>query len=133
MSQLNGSINELDFTETSRTNGSCLFQVYYIVRKQIKGVKDVQYKTFAVEHHWRVVPLGLSVGLSHLTKERKDPFMTPMKNVDTQEILKIFDRDRYWLLSSEDYSPEYMLKHRAPNQFELQYMGVLRSKYIGRR
>lgn len=46
---------------------------------------------------------------------------------DTQDILKIFDRDRYWLLSSEDYSPEFMLKRRAPNQ-ELQYMGRLKIK-----
>ena len=46
---------------------------------------------------------------------------------DTQEILKIFERDRYWLLASEDYSPEFMLKHRAPNQ-ELKYIGRLHIK-----
>lgn len=46
---------------------------------------------------------------------------------DTQEILKIFKRDRYWLLASEDYSPEFMLKYRAPNQ-ELKYMGRLHIK-----
>lgn len=46
---------------------------------------------------------------------------------DTQDILKIFDRDRYWLLSSEDYSPEFMLKKRSPSQ-EMQYMGRLKIK-----
>jgi ribosomal protein S18 acetylase RimI-like enzyme len=43
---------------------------------------------------------------------------------DAQEILKIFERDRYWLLASEDYSPEFMMKYHAPNQ-ELKYMGRL--------
>ena len=46
---------------------------------------------------------------------------------DTQEILKIFERDRYWLLASPDYSPEFMMKYRAPNQ-ELKYMGRLNIK-----
>jgi len=48
---------------------------------------------------------------------------------DTQEILNIFKRDRYWLLASEDYSPEFMLKHHAPNQ-ELKYMGRLNIKVM---
>lgn len=46
---------------------------------------------------------------------------------DTQEILKIFNRDRYWLTTSQDYSPEFMLKYHAPNQ-SLQYMGQLKIK-----
>lgn len=46
---------------------------------------------------------------------------------DTKEILKIFERDRYWLLASPDYSPEFMLKYHAPNQ-ELQYIGRLNIK-----
>jgi len=48
---------------------------------------------------------------------------------DTQEILKIFERDRYWLLASPDYSPEFMMKYRAPNQ-ELKYMGRLNIKVM---
>ena len=48
---------------------------------------------------------------------------------DTQEILNIFKRDRYWLLASEDYSPEFMLKYHAPNQ-ELRYMGRLNIKVM---
>jgi hypothetical protein len=51
---------------------------------------------------------------------------------DTQEILKIFERDRYWLLASEDYSPEFMLKHRAPSQ-DIKYMGRLRIKFGGNK
>ena len=51
---------------------------------------------------------------------------------DTKEILNIFKRDRYWLLASEDYSPEFMLKHHAPNQ-ELKYMGRLNIKVMHKR
>jgi ribosomal protein S18 acetylase RimI-like enzyme len=47
---------------------------------------------------------------------------------DTQEILKIFERDRYWLLMSEESSPEFMLKYRAPNPYEIQYLGRLHIK-----
>ncbi len=46
---------------------------------------------------------------------------------DTQDILKIFERDRYWLLASPDYSPEYMLKYRAPDK-EPRYLGCLTIK-----
>ena len=35
---------------------------------------------------------------------------------DTQDILDIFQRDWYWLIASEKYSPEFMLKYRAPTQ-----------------
>ncbi len=48
---------------------------------------------------------------------------------DTQDILKIFERDRYWLLASEDYSPEFMLKYRAPNQ-DIKYLGRLHIKVM---
>jgi len=54
---------------------------------------------------------------------------------DTQDILNIFKRDWYWLIASDDYSPEFMLKYRAPTQ-DLHYLGrlnikVLRSKKEG--
>ena len=67
----------------------------------------------------------------------KNPIQDFDDKRDTQEILKIFERDRYWLLSSEDYSPEFMMKYRAPNQ-ELQYLGRLKinvwwhnNKFVG--
>lgn len=47
---------------------------------------------------------------------------------DTQEIVKIFDRDMYWLVASPEYfSVEFMLKYRAPIQ-ELRYTGRLKIK-----
>lgn len=47
---------------------------------------------------------------------------------DSQEILKIFERDRYWLTTSENFSPEFMMKYRAPNPHEIQYLGRLHIK-----
>ena len=47
---------------------------------------------------------------------------------DAQDIVKIFERDRYWLTMSPDYSPEFMMKYRAPNPHELQYLGRLHIK-----
>jgi ribosomal protein S18 acetylase RimI-like enzyme len=43
---------------------------------------------------------------------------------DTQAILDIFKDDWYWLVSSDDYSPEFTLKNRAPNK-DPRYFGRL--------
>jgi len=48
---------------------------------------------------------------------------------DTQEILAIFEHNWYWLISSEDYSPEFMLTHRAPSKDPL-YVGSLHIKVL---
>ncbi|TET06707.1 GNAT family N-acetyltransferase [Candidatus Dependentiae bacterium] len=48
---------------------------------------------------------------------------------DTTDILTIFKRDWYWLVASEDYSPEFMLKYRAPTQ-DFRYMGQLNIKVL---
>ncbi|MGB8366855.1 MAG: GNAT family N-acetyltransferase [Candidatus Babeliales bacterium] len=48
---------------------------------------------------------------------------------DMQEILQIFDDDWYWLIESEDYSPEFMLTHRAPNKDPM-YVGSLHIKVL---
>jgi ribosomal protein S18 acetylase RimI-like enzyme len=45
---------------------------------------------------------------------------------DTQEILDIFKENWYWLISSPDYSPEFMLSQRAPNNREPEYFGKLK-------
>jgi len=49
---------------------------------------------------------------------------------DAKEILDIFERDRYWLTATEDFSPEFMLKYRAPSQHDLRYLGRLIIKVI---
>lgn len=49
---------------------------------------------------------------------------------DTQEILDIFKNDRYWLLSSPDYSPEHMLKTQSPNKEDARYFGKLSIKVV---
>lgn len=49
---------------------------------------------------------------------------------DTQEILDIFKQDRYWLLSSPDYSPEHMLATKSPNKTDERYFGKLAIKVL---
>ena len=49
---------------------------------------------------------------------------------DTQEILDIFKQDRYWLLSSPDYSPEHMLQTSSPNKDDARYFGKLSIKVL---
>lgn len=48
---------------------------------------------------------------------------------DTQDIVNIFNRDMYWLTASEDFSPEFMLKYRAPTQ-DVRYLGRLHIKVL---
>jgi len=48
---------------------------------------------------------------------------------DTQDILDIFKRDWYWLVASDDYSPEFMLKYRAATQ-DMRYLGRLQIKVL---
>lgn len=56
---------------------------------------------------------------------------------DRQEILNIFETERYWLLTSPDYDLEFMLKYKAPNKDPLYvgrlYIKVLRenNKFVG--
>ena len=45
-------------------------------------------------------------------------------------ILDIFKTDRYWLVSSQDYDPEFMLKNRAPNKDDARYFGKLNIKVL---
>jgi len=48
---------------------------------------------------------------------------------DTQDILNLFETNWHWLVASSDYSPAYMLKHRAPNENPL-YHGKLSIKVL---
>ena len=49
---------------------------------------------------------------------------------DKQEILEIFKKDKYWLVASEDYSPEFMMENRAPSKNEPRYYGKLDIKVL---
>lgn len=40
---------------------------------------------------------------------------------DKQEILNIFVSEKHWLLSSDDYDAEFMLKYKAPNENPLYF------------
>ncbi len=55
---------------------------------------------------------------------------------DTQDVLKIFEKDRYWLISSEDYDPAWALKTRSPHKSTARkwaiggFCGLLHEKFL---
>lgn len=49
---------------------------------------------------------------------------------DADSIKQIFTDDRYWLLSSQDYDVEHMLRNKAPNKREERYNGKLIIKVL---
>ncbi len=86
-----------------------------------------------VENHWwaRIVVIIISVGLISTSSwylyqlfQISDNILTFEDARDTEDILNIFKRDRYWLISTPGYSPEFMLKYRAATQ-DWRYLGKL--------
>lgn len=49
---------------------------------------------------------------------------------DATDVLKIFERDRYWLLASEESDPDFMLRYLAPNKWDPQYFGKFKIKVL---
>jgi len=71
----------------------------------------------------------LSAGILYYVFAPRGPIYDFNPARDTQEILAIFEHNWHWLISSEDYSPEFMLKHRAPSKDPL-YIGSLHIKVL---
>ena len=72
---------------------------------------------------------ALSLGILYYLLAPRGPIYDFDPMHDTQKILEIFKDNRYWLTSSKDYSPEFMLKNRAPNKNPL-YVGSLHIKVL---
>ena len=60
----------------------------------------------------------------------RDNIVSFQADRDTKEILDIFEKDRFWLVSSPDYDPAFMLKNRAPNKDDARYFGKLNIKVL---
>lgn len=78
------------------------------------------------------IVLALSVliaGTTYYFLPERGPIYEFNEERDTQDILKLFDNNWYWLLSSPDYSPAFMLKKRAPNTDPL-YIGKMHLKVL---
>jgi len=71
----------------------------------------------------------LSAGILYYAFAPRGPIYDFDPARDTQEILAIFEHNWHWLISSDDYSPEFMLKHRAPSKDPL-YVGSLHIKVL---
>jgi ribosomal protein S18 acetylase RimI-like enzyme len=71
----------------------------------------------------------LVVGTTHYYLSERGPIYEFNEERDTKDILNLFDNNWYWLLSSPDYSPSFMLKRRAPNTDPL-YMGKMHLKVL---
>lgn len=82
---------------------------------------------------WRIgaaiFTMSLGAGIFYYLSIPRGPIYDFDPARDTQDILQVFERDWYWLVSSDDYSPEFMLKYRAPGRNPL-YIGRLRIKVL---
>jgi ribosomal protein S18 acetylase RimI-like enzyme len=75
-----------------------------------------------------VITLICVVGISLAFREyqaAQHPHIYPFNaSRDTQPILNLFDQNWHWLVSSDDYSPEFTLKYLAPSR-DPRYVGKL--------
>lgn len=76
-----------------------------------------------------IFSLCVIVGLLIYSLKNNGPIYEFNAARDTQEILNLFESDRYWLVSSPDYSPSYMLQNRAPSK-DSRYLGKLQLKVL---
>jgi len=76
-----------------------------------------------------ITTVVLSIGILYYVLAPSGPIYDFDEARDTEEILKIFEDDWYWLIESEDYSPEFMLENRAPGKDPL-YVGSLHIKVL---
>lgn len=83
--------------------------------------------------------LALGSGLSYYYVSHKTPaVLQPITQAgisdyqearDKEDILEMFVSDRYWLLSSNDYDPEFMLDYKAPSKDSM-YVGKAHIKVL---
>ncbi len=60
---------------------------------------------------------GIGIGATLYYRNQETAAILDFNDIrDTDFILATFKRDWYWLVEGDDYSPEYMLKHRASSQ-----------------
>ncbi len=64
-------------------------------------------------------------------QEEIDQHILPFDDArDTQELLAMFEKDRYWLSANENFYPEFLLKNRTPNKDDTRYYGKLSIKVL---
>lgn len=68
---------------------------------------------------------GGAVYYYYHTQSPKQPIYEYEAARDKEDIQKLFDNNWYWLISSDDYSVNFMLDRRAPNQYNPRYFGKL--------
>ena len=76
-----------------------------------------------------VVACGTIIGLGSFVAWRYFNIEQPVVSVynkvrDYQDIIDLFELERFWLTSTPDYSPYYMLEYMTPNK-KIQYRGML--------
>jgi ribosomal protein S18 acetylase RimI-like enzyme len=82
------------------------------------------------------IALGIGGGVAYYYVHQKTvtqsaqtiSFYEPRR--DRQAILDMFYKDLYWLTTNEDYSAEFMIDTRSPNEYALQYYGKLLIKVM---
>ena len=76
-----------------------------------------------------LVLAALSTGIGYYLWIPRGPIYEFKYERDAAGILDLFKTDRYWLVASEEYSPEFTLKYRAPNR-DPRYLGQLNIKVL---
>ncbi len=77
-----------------------------------------------------VAVFGLGPGTWYMFTKQTGPIYEFNYDRDRQPILDIFNQNWYWLISSDDYSPEFMMKYHAPNHYDPAYVGKLQIKVL---
>lgn len=68
--------------------------------------------------------IGLSFAFHHYVAAQHPNIYEFNAARDTQPILNLFEKNWHWLVSSDDYSPEFTLKYLAPSR-DPRYVGKL--------
>lgn len=81
-----------------------------------KKRKKYVFKIIAIVAIFSVITAGLVYKFSSLSE--KSPISDFIYSRDSQDILKVFDKNWYWLVAStrQEYSPDFMMKNRTPDK-----------------
>jgi len=77
----------------------------------------------------------LVAGVTYYSFMPRGPIVEFQYDRDAKDILKLFYDDWYWLFPGDDYSPEYILEHRAPGKewYQQKYKGKLNIKVLRKK
>ena len=78
-------------------------------------------------HFFLIIALFVSAGIAALIFSfYNQSFLTPYNaKTDRQEIINLFEKERYWLTATPGYSVEHMLDTKSPSEQQPSFKGAL--------